>query len=109
MPEALAAAEATMRLTDGQRPTYFGTLLGYTGPADVYLAAWEADPSDRGAVAAAGEAMTRLHSFAKVFPIGRPRYLTLRGRQRWLLGKRDGRPSLVARGSRPGRAPRHAV
>jgi hypothetical protein len=34
--------------------------------------------------------MNRLAGFARVFPIGRPRYLVLRGRQRWLLGKRDG-------------------
>ena len=33
--------------------------------------------------------LSRLRSFAKVFPIGRPRYAALRGRQQWLLGKHD--------------------
>ena len=83
---AIAAAEEAMRLTAGQRPTYFGTFLGYAGPAEVYLDLWEAGQGPRDVDARAWEALSRLRAFAGVFPFARPRHATLDGRRAWLQG-----------------------
>jgi class 3 adenylate cyclase/tetratricopeptide (TPR) repeat protein len=82
---ATIAADEAMRLTQGQRPAYFGTYFGYVGPATVYLAELEsgASPEVR---AKAEDAIKRLKAFANVFPIGQPRYGVLAGRREWLLG-----------------------
>ena len=39
--QAIAAAEDVLQLT-AERPTSFGTFLGYVAPVDVYLSLWEA-------------------------------------------------------------------
>jgi hypothetical protein len=85
--QARSASEEAMRLT-AQRPTYFGTLFGYVGPVEVYLDRWESGQPRRAWGGQAGEALGRLRRYASVFPVGRPRYGTLRGRHLWLLGKR---------------------
>jgi class 3 adenylate cyclase/tetratricopeptide (TPR) repeat protein len=87
--QALAASEEVLRLTEGQRPTSFGTFLGYVAPVEVYLSLWErglgpSDVRDRAAVA-----VDRVGQYAGVFPVGRPRARTLQGRHEWLLGKPD--------------------
>ncbi len=74
-----------MRLTQGQRPTFFGTYFGYVGPATVYLAEWEAGGSPE-VRAKAEDAIKRLKAYTNVFPIGQPRYGVLAGRREWLLG-----------------------
>jgi class 3 adenylate cyclase/tetratricopeptide (TPR) repeat protein len=84
---AVAAAEEAMRMTAQVRPSYFGSFLGYVGPAEVFLNAWEAGQPVHDAQARTAEAVTRLHRFAKVFPIGRPRAGLLQGRHDWQLGK----------------------
>jgi class 3 adenylate cyclase/tetratricopeptide (TPR) repeat protein len=83
---AMAAADEAMRLTSGQRPSYFGTYLGYVGPATVYLDGWEAGGSVQEHRPRVDDAVKRLKGFADVFPIGRPRYELLAGRREWLLG-----------------------
>ncbi|MGH2483110.1 MAG: AAA family ATPase [Candidatus Limnocylindria bacterium] len=83
---ALAASERAMRLTAHQRPTYFGTFLGYVGPVEAYLSLWEAGDGVGDARSQSAEALARLRRFASVFPIGRPRYATLEGRYHGLLG-----------------------
>jgi len=85
--QALAAADEALSLTRGQRPTYFGTFLGYAAPAEVLLDAWEAGDADRDLPARAADALGRLRRFASVFPIGRPRAATLEGRLHWLSGR----------------------
>ncbi len=89
-PQALAASDEAMRLTAGQRPTYFGTYLGHVGPAEVYLDALAADAPSSDARARASDAIDRLRRFAKVFPFARPRAQTLAGRYRWLVGDQRG-------------------
>ena len=88
---ATSAADEAMRLTQGQRPVYFGTYFGYVGPATVYLAEWEAGASPE-VRAKAEDAIKRLKAFANVFPIGQARYGV------------SGRPSRLARG-RPRKGP----
>ena len=86
---ALAAADDAMRLTARQRPTYFGTFLGYVGPAEVYLGLWEAGDPVHEASTRAAEALKSLKSYASVFPLGRPRASLLEGRHQWLAGRRE--------------------
>jgi class 3 adenylate cyclase/tetratricopeptide (TPR) repeat protein len=87
--QALAASEEILRLTKGQRPTSFGTFLGYVAPAEVYLSLWERDLAPTDVRARTAEAMNRIGQYAGVFPVGRPRARTLEGRHEWLLGRRD--------------------
>jgi tetratricopeptide (TPR) repeat protein len=84
--QALAATEEALRLTADTRPAYYGTFLGYVGPADVHLQLWERGSSLKDP-RRAGDALARLDAFAKVFPIARPRSRLLGGRRAWLLGK----------------------
>ena len=88
-PEALLSAAAAMSRTAGQRPTSFGTFLGYVAPAEVYTRLSESSRGIDVPVATRAEAVSRLRAFAGVFPIGRPRYATVHGREQWLLGHRD--------------------
>ncbi|MEO5703917.1 MAG: AAA family ATPase [Candidatus Limnocylindrales bacterium] len=86
---ALAASEDLLRLTKGQRPTSFGTFLGYVAPAEVYLTLWERDLAPTDVRARTAEAMNRMGQYARVFRVGGPRARTLAGRHEWLLGRRD--------------------
>jgi class 3 adenylate cyclase len=86
--QALAGAEEGLRLTAGQRPTYFGTFLGYVGPAEAFLGLWETGREPRDGRGRAAEALKRMDAFAAVFPVGRPRAALLKGRHQWLLGKK---------------------
>lgn len=87
---ALAAADEAMHRTARARPVFFGTFLGYVGPAEVYLDLWEAAKPLRDVERSAADAQARLRRFASVFPVGRPRATTLDGRLRWLRGDRSG-------------------
>lgn len=87
--QALAASGEVLRLTKGQRPTSFGTFLGYVAPVEVYLSLWERDMAPADVRARTAEAIDRIGQYAAVFPVGRPRARTLEGRHEWLLGKRD--------------------
>jgi class 3 adenylate cyclase/tetratricopeptide (TPR) repeat protein len=86
---AVAAADEAMLLTANQRPTAFGTLLGYLGAAEVHLSVWEAGDPVHDARARAVEALGRLKRYAGVFPIGRPRSALLEGRRHWMQGEHD--------------------
>lgn len=86
--QALAASGEALRLTAEQRPSYFGALLGYLGPTEVFLNLWETGHPIREARARAAEALDRMQRYGGVFPIGRPRSATLEGRYHWLLGRR---------------------
>jgi tetratricopeptide (TPR) repeat protein len=85
--QARAASDEAIRLT-AERPTYAGTFVGYLGPAEVYLEAWERDQPFRDEPARAAEALVRMKRFANVFPVGRPRWSILEGRSSWLRGRR---------------------
>jgi class 3 adenylate cyclase/tetratricopeptide (TPR) repeat protein len=86
---ALGASDEAFRLT-GQRPTFFGTFLGYVGPADVYLTLLEQGHPFHNGPARTAEALARMRKYAGIFPIGRPRSAMLEGRHRWLSGSRRG-------------------
>ena len=85
--QARAASDEAMRLTR-DRPTYAGTFIGYVGPAEVYLEAWERDQPFRDEPRRSAEAIARMKRFAGVFPVGRPRWAILEGRRSWLAGRR---------------------
>jgi class 3 adenylate cyclase/tetratricopeptide (TPR) repeat protein len=84
--QARAASDEAIRLT-AERPTYAGTFIGYVGPAEVYLEAWERDQPFRDEPHRAAEALARMKRFANVFPVGRPRWAILEGRRAWLQGR----------------------
>jgi hypothetical protein len=64
---------------------------GYAGPAEVYLTLWEASgnqPSVQKTLAkSARQACKVLRNFARIFPIGQPRYRLYQGLYEWLSGK----------------------
>ncbi|NJN67869.1 MAG: AAA family ATPase [Chloroflexaceae bacterium] len=85
-------------------PTAYYLIEGYAGVAEVFLALWEASqerlslpspPADRpdrpdcpGSLARrARQACTNLHTFARVFPIGKPRAWLCQGMYEWLAGR----------------------
>jgi tetratricopeptide (TPR) repeat protein len=86
---ARAAADLAMDLTAHQRPTSFGTFLGYAGPAETYLSLWETGRKGADGQQRAADALGRLRGYAGVFPVGRPRSALLEGRHHWLRGRRD--------------------
>ncbi len=86
---ARTAADQTMDLTAHQRPTYFGTFLGYAGPAEAYLSLLEAGQAGTHGRRQTADALGRLRGYASVFPVGRPRSALLEGRHHWLRGKPD--------------------
>lgn len=87
--EALAASEGAMRLTSKLRPSYYGTFLGFLGPAEVYLSLRESGQQVRNPRGLAADALDRLRRFARVFPVGLPRYRLLEGRKAWLDDRHD--------------------
>ena len=84
-------------IAESDRPTFGGVLHGYAGVADVYLALWEAQVA--GSVEtqlplSARQACKNLHSFAKIFPIGKPGAFLYQGLYDWLSGKPKKRETL---------------
>jgi len=84
---ALEAAAQTMDLAASSIPSSYGVLSGYANPAEVYLSLWEAGYPQPGLDRLARKACKVAHSFARVFPIGRPRALLWDGLHHWLAGK----------------------
>lgn len=84
-------ADRAMKLiAESDRPTFGGVLHGYIGVADVYLALWETQAA--GSIEAqlpglARQACKNLHSFARIFPIGKPGAFLYQGLYDWLSGK----------------------
>ncbi len=84
---ALEAAGQTMDLASNAMPSSYGVLSGYANPAEVYLGLWEAGHPEPGLDKLARKACKLARSFARVFPIGRPRALLWDGLYAWLAGK----------------------
>jgi hypothetical protein len=76
-----------MDLAASSIPSSYGVLSGYANPAEVYLSLWEAGYPQPGLDRLARKACKVTHSFARVFPIGRPRALLWDGLYHWLAGK----------------------
>ena len=82
-----AASSAASLMAQHKRPTAFYLFEGYTGVAEVHLDRWAAgdrSPATKQAVRQAGAA---LHTFARIFPIGRPRDRLVNGRLLQLSGR----------------------
>ena len=85
---ALAAASSAANLmTQNKRPTAFYLFEGYTGVAEVHLGRMAAGDRSPATKQAARQACAALHTFARIFPIGKPRDLLLHGRLLHLSGR----------------------
>jgi tetratricopeptide (TPR) repeat protein len=88
--DAQQAAEAAARLIAKFRaPTAHYLLEGYAGVAEIYLALWENGQDSRDASRAARQACRDLRSFARIFPIGKPRARLWQGRLAHLSGQTE--------------------
>ncbi|HEX6387021.1 MAG TPA: adenylate/guanylate cyclase domain-containing protein [Anaerolineae bacterium] len=83
-----AAAEALAAIVQAQ-PTSFGMFEAYASTAATWLALWERQTDDLYLKKQASLANKALKSFARRFPIGRPRSLLYQGRSIWLAGQVD--------------------
>jgi len=69
-------------------PSNFSAIAAYAAPAEVYLSVWrQQDMADRVLRRKVSNSMKRLNSYARVFPIGRPRLLLWQGVHDQLRGK----------------------
>jgi class 3 adenylate cyclase len=86
-------------------PVALYALLGYAAVAEVYLTLWEQRAyrtySEQQALAnAARQACKAMQTFARIFPIGRPRTYMLLGWYDWLDGKTESAPKRWAKSLR---------
>lgn len=95
-----AARECLDLITAVARPVGHVTLEGYSGAAEVLLAAREAairgSSPARELMTLSRHAVQQLGKYRKVFPIGEPRYCLMSGRSLWLDG-REGRAAATWR------------
>ncbi len=69
-------------------PSNFSAIAAYAAPAEVYLSVWrQQGMADRVLRRKVSKSMKRLNSYARVFPIGRPRLLLWQGVHDQLRGK----------------------
>jgi hypothetical protein len=85
---AIDKARLLLELASSSRPSNYGALLEYASPAEVFLTLWEVEYPEPGLPSWARRACAALQSYARVFPIGRPRALLWKGTLAWLSGKR---------------------
>jgi class 3 adenylate cyclase/tetratricopeptide (TPR) repeat protein len=82
-----AASSAASLMVHNKRPTAFYLFEGYTGVAEVHLDRWAAGERSPATKQAARQACAALHTFARIFPIGKPRDRLLNGRLLHLSGR----------------------
>ncbi len=80
-----AYGEKALKLMAQTSPTAFYSLEGYVGAAEYYLALREIIGDEQSKVAAKA-ALGHLKKFAKIFDVGRPRWLAYQGWSDWLDG-----------------------
>src|SRR5262249_49391564 len=80
--------EKALKLMAQTSPTAFYSLEGYVGVAEFYLALREIVGDEQSKVAARA-ALGHLKKFAKIFDVGRPRWLAYQGWSDWLDGKAE--------------------
>ncbi|MBI3797077.1 MAG: tetratricopeptide repeat protein, partial [Deltaproteobacteria bacterium] len=85
--QALELAQQAISLTGKSSPSAYHTFSGYAGPAEVYLTLWEAQYPLPSLANFAAKACKILNRFARIFPIGKPRFWLSQGRYYWLSGK----------------------
>jgi len=84
-----AAGEAARRIAKFRAPTAHYLLEGYAGVAEVYLSLWATNNDSGGTRRAARHACRDLRSFARIFPIGKPRARLWQGRLAQLSGRTE--------------------
>jgi class 3 adenylate cyclase/tetratricopeptide (TPR) repeat protein len=82
-----AASSAARLIVQNKRPTAFYLFEGYTGVAEVHLDRWAVGDRSPKTQQAARQACAALHTFARIFPIGKPRDRLLNGRLLHLSGR----------------------
>jgi tetratricopeptide (TPR) repeat protein len=85
---AIESAGRALELSSGSYPSVYHTLSGYTGPAEVYLTLWERELGLGKLTSLARRACRQLQRYARIFPIGEPRFQLSLGRYYWLRGNR---------------------
>ena len=87
LQRAVELADQVLARVSGP-PSNFSAIAAYAAPAEVYLSVWRAQGfADRVLRKNARKSMKRLNSYARVFPIGRPRLLLWQGVHDQLRGK----------------------
>lgn len=71
---AVSAADRAFALTEKATPSFYAAISGYTGPAQVYLELWERNAATPELPDRAKRAVEVLGKYARVFPIGTPRF-----------------------------------
>lgn len=84
---AVDTAARALALTEKATPSFYAAITGYTGPAQVYLDLLERKGSRAEPGELAKRAIQTLGKYARVFPIGKPRFQLCRGCYAWLTGK----------------------
>jgi tetratricopeptide (TPR) repeat protein len=84
-----AAEQAARRIAKFRAPTAHYLLEGYAGVAEVYLSQWETNNDASDTSRAARRACRNLRSFARIFPIGKPRARLWQGRLAQLSGRTE--------------------
>lgn len=93
LKRAYELARQTSALIAGSPPSAPANFLGYAGSAEVYLGLWNAglqvgQPVTEALIKASVQACKDLHSYARVFHLGKPRAYAWSGQLHWLRGKR---------------------
>ena len=93
LSEAYGEALKTLELIRTGPPTVLTEREGYAGAAAVFLGLWEKDLLGISEVSSnlqqnALEALKAMKRFASSFPLAEPRYLLLKGRHQYLMGRK---------------------
>ena len=89
MEDALAAADAALRLTRGRVVSVPWAVEGYSGLVETFLDLLESGVTDRETLLIKARRSHRLlYRFAAAFPLARPRRLLVRGRLAHAVGRR---------------------
>ncbi|HLC04347.1 MAG TPA: AAA family ATPase [Anaerolineales bacterium] len=92
LEQARIHADRTAQMISQSRPSAPYAIDGYSTVVEVYLSSWESasKPEERKeAMRLARKALGSLEAFARVFPVGRPRYWLWKGLAEWLSGNRS--------------------
>ena len=84
-----AAEQAARRIARFRAPTAHYLLEGYAAVAEVYLSQWTANKDSSNTSRVARHACRDLGSFARIFPIGKPRARLWQGRLAQLSGRKE--------------------
>jgi tetratricopeptide (TPR) repeat protein len=99
---AYDVAHQASSLISESPPSAPANFLGYAGAAEVYLSLWESNreasgPENPALISAAQQAVKDLHSYARVFHLGKPRAYLWQGLLQWLSGNQRKASSTWAR------------